>query len=380
MMRRWPSLVLVALAASLPASSLTAQGTLSTQGFGYPLGGLSTRAAAGGGAFAEFDALSARNPGALPSWGRPGLYFQYDPEFRSVSAGNRTDHTTTARFPAVAVGLGVGQHGVLGLSNNGFLDRTFATVVRSGQRLGDDSVSYTERFGSSGAITDTRIAYAYQLSPRFTLGVGVHLFSGENRLSLRREFDDSLRYGTLSRTLDLSYSGTGISAGFIAVPVRGLAIAGSARQGGTLDLRVVDTLRSQAKVPSRVGLAARVDAIPGVSLSAAADFTGWSKMNGLGTSASNAMDTWEYSAGAQFSGQRSRNVSWLYSVGYRQRDLPFPAAGATVSEKIVSGGVTAPVAGPRASLDPALQRAARHANGGVSERAWLLSFGLTIRP
>ena len=61
MRRTFWSFGLVALAATTAA----AQGTISTQGFGYPTGGLSTRAAAGGGAFGEFDFSTSRNPSSL---------------------------------------------------------------------------------------------------------------------------------------------------------------------------------------------------------------------------------------------------------------------------------------------------------------------------
>jgi hypothetical protein len=105
MMRRFmlaASAVLV-----LPALG-AAQGTISTQGFGYPTGGLSTRAGAAGGGFAEFDFTSPRNPSSTLGWGRGGLYFQYEPEFRTVTAGPATDNTMTARFPIWMAGLQLG--------------------------------------------------------------------------------------------------------------------------------------------------------------------------------------------------------------------------------------------------------------------------------
>ena len=91
----------------IPALTM-AQGTISTQGFGYPTGGLSTRAAAAGGGFAEFDFTSPRNPSSTLGWGRGGLYFQYEPEFRTVTAGPSTDNTMTARFPIWMAGLQLG--------------------------------------------------------------------------------------------------------------------------------------------------------------------------------------------------------------------------------------------------------------------------------
>src|SRR4051812_27515068 len=89
-------------------SSAAAQGTLSTQGFGYPAGGLSTRAEGLGGSIVENDPLSPRNPATLATWGRPGLYFQYDPEWRRVNANGTSDNTLTARFPIISGALNVG--------------------------------------------------------------------------------------------------------------------------------------------------------------------------------------------------------------------------------------------------------------------------------
>ncbi len=101
---------------------------------------------------------------------------------------------------------------------------------------------------------------------------------------------------------------------------------------------------------------------------------------GSGSATAAAQDAWEYSAGAQFAGQRTRNAAWTYALGYRQRDLPFEADGALVHEKIVSGGVAIPIAGPRGTVDLALQRAMREATGTTQERGWLLSVGFTVRP
>ncbi|MEO6443647.1 MAG: hypothetical protein ABIZ91_16315 [Gemmatimonadaceae bacterium] len=365
---------------SCAAVPLLAQGTLSTQGFGYPLGGLSARAAASGGALGEFDHLSSRNPAALSVWGRSGLYFEYDPELRSVKSPGGSERTTTARFGTIAAGFAVGRRAMIGVSSNTFLDRSWATRTRSGQRLGGDSVSFTETFTSRGAIGDTRIGLSYILGTRVVIGAGLHLFSGENRLNLLREFDDSVRYGTLRRDITLSYTGTGASAGIIFTPFRGLSLAGSLRQGGTMKLRVVDTLRTEAKVPNRFGFAARIDAFPGLALMASADRTEWSKMNGLGSTNANAQDAWEYGAGAEFTGQRTPGGGWTYSVGYRQRDLPFLAGGAVVREKFLSTGTSAPLAGQRATLDLTLQRATRSAAVAASERAWLVGVGFTVRP
>lgn len=374
------ALLLAAGVMLLAPGGVGAQGTLSTQGFGYPLGGLSTHAASTGGAMAEFDHLSSRNPAALGGWRRSGLYVQYDPEFRTVSAANATDKMTTARFGAIAAGFVVGPRLTIGASTNSFLDRSFATRVRSGDRLGNDSVQYTESFNSTGAIGDTRLGASFIVNRFVALGVGLHLFTGENRLNLERVFDDSTAFGTLARSLTLAYTGTGASAGILVTPVRGVTLGASMRQGGTMRLRVVDTLRTEAKVPNRYGVGARLDFIPGLTIYGGADHNQWSRMNSLGSQAAHGTDAWEYSGGVEFGAARVGAPSWSYALGYRQRDLPYRAAGSLVSEKIVSGGTSAPLAGGRATLDLAVQRANRDAAGSVSERAWLVSVGLTIRP
>lgn len=367
--------------AALPTIA-AAQGTLSGQGFGYPLGGLSTRSLAVGGARGEFDPQSSRNPAAVTLGARTGLYFQYDPEFRQLEAGNQNDRTLTPRFAAIGIFFPVKQRFALGISSHSLLDRTWGTVIRSGERLGPDSVLYTETNKSSGGLNETRVTFGFApFNGRVAIGAGLHLVTGENRLTLRRQFDDSLRYGTLLRNLTLAYNGTAASAGIVVRPVNWFSMAASARQGGDLTLRVEDTVSSKAKVPNRFGFAARLDAIPGVSLMASADRTEWSKLNGLGSAAANGLDAWEYAVGADFSAQRTNRAPGIaYSVGYRTRDLPFAASGAAVSEKIFSGGTSLPIAQGRASMDLALQRANREAAGAVSERAWMLSVGLTIRP
>ena len=372
--------LLVTALVVLGPHSGSAQGNLSTQGFGYPLGGLSTRALSTGGASGEFDPRSSRNPAALSAWLRAGLFFQYDPEFRRVSLGEAEDRTVTPRFAAIGAAFPVKSRGMLGLSTHSFLDRTWSTTIRSGERLGTDSVLFTETNGSSGAINDTRLSFAYLLGTKVSVGAALHLFTGENRLELRRQFDDSLRYGTLNRSLTLAYSGTGVSAGIVVQPVSWFSAAASTRRGGTMKLRVVDTLRTEATVPDRFGFAARMDAIPGLSLLASADRTSWSRLNGLGTDNATARDAWEYAVGAEISAQRARITNWVYSVGYRTRELPFAAAGKQVTERSLTGGLSAPLAGSRATIDLGLQRATRDAGSNVKERAWLLSLGLTVRP
>jgi hypothetical protein len=368
------------LAASLAAAPLAAaQGSLATQGFGYPAGGLSTHAAAGGGAFAEFDYASVRNPSSLLGWGRGGMYFQYDPEFRSVRVGDATDRTTTARFPLVIAAVQAGSRAMLTFSSTTLLDRTWATRIRGGQMLGPDSVGYEERVQSTGAINDLRFALAYSLHSSLSVGVGIHGYTGENRMSLLRQFDDSVKYGTLFRSLTIGYSGTAWSLGATWRPHRTVAVGASARAGGGLNLRIGDSLSAQASIPHRMSAAVRFDGLPGASLALSVERTTWSRMGGLSESSLVARDGLDYGVGAELLGPRLRGFPSILYLGYRQRDLPFSTSN-DVSERVISSGLGLPLAGPRALLDIAMQRASRGPLAGIEESAWILSVGFTVRP
>ena len=84
--------------------------------------------------------------------------------------------------------------------------------------------------------------------------------------------------------------------------------------------------------------------------------------------------------GADLTGPRMRNMAIMVHLGGRQRDLPFLAAGASVRERQITGGVTLPFGGPRAQADLGLIRAMRSSSGGAKENAWILSFGISVRP
>jgi hypothetical protein len=376
MMRRLTQVVAML---ALPAVGI-AQGSISTQGFGYPTGGLSTRAAAAGGGFAEFDFTSPRNPSSTLGWGRGGLYFQYEPEFRRVTAGPVSDNTMTARFPIWMAGMQLGSRAMGTVTASTLLDRTWATRIRGGQILGPDSVGYEERVESSGAINDIRLGVAYSVRPTLSVGIGLHGYTGENRMNLTRTFDDSLRYGTLVRQLTIGYLGNAFSLGATWRPHRQIAVAASMRTGGSLDVRIADTLVASGSMPNRFGFGVRYDGIPGTSMGISMERTQWSSLGELSQTSLVANDSWEVGAGIETAGPKFRAVPVLLYLGYRKRDLPFSVAGEIVPETFYSGGAGVPLAGPRVILDMAIQRASRGPVSGVSEKAWIVSLGFTVRP
>lgn len=362
------------------ATSAAAQGTLSTQGFGYPAGGLSTHAEGLGGSIAESDPLSPVNPAALSSWGRPGLYFQYDPEFRTVSGGGNSSSTLTARFPMIAGALNIGPRFTFGLSATTFLDRTWQ-LTRSGYVFsGPDSSLYGEKFTTEGAINDLRAALAFSIIPTLSIGVAGHVYTGQNRLSITRAFADTST-AIFSESSSLSYTGHSVSGGFEWHPIKQFSFGVSGDAGGNITSFRNDTTLSTAKVPKRIGFGGLFGGISGLLLSANAEWHGWSSLNGLGDADAHAVDGWDYGVGAELRAPSLFGQEIPVRLGYRHRILPFEAAGAEVHETDYSAGIGIPVSHGRSRVDVSLTRSNRSAAvPDITEHAWILSAGIFVRP
>lgn len=384
--RRALGAALLLAGTALPAA-LAAQGSIGAQGFGYPTGQLSTRALGTGGAIGEFDQSSPLNPAAISYFRRAQLSAQYDPEFRRVTAGGASQNAIIARFPVISVGLPVRDRLAVGLSASTYLDRTFTTTYQTTTRIGDESVSATESVESRGSVADLRLGLGFIAARWLRVGVAGHVLTGENRLVSGRQFADTSRFGSVSDSSTLAYSGAAVSGGFEMTPVRGLSIAGSARRGLDMHVERGDSTVRTGSAPDRLGIGVRFDRITGASFSAGYARTTWTRMRELGSSALDVRDAPEFMAGVEAVGPRLGDVPLLLRLGGRERTLPFGLGGAEVKERAFAGGLGLPFAGGRALGDLALQHASRRLNGAVassvgdaSERAWTISVGFTVRP
>lgn len=362
-------------------TSAAAQGTLSTQGFGYPAGGLSTHAEGVGGSIAETDPLSPVNPASLATWGRPGLYFQYDPEFRRVQANGTSDNTTTARFPLLSGALNVGPRVTIGISSTTFLDRTWQTSSTGYAHFATgDSSLYNESFSTDGAINDVRLAGSFLVLPSVSIGLAAHVLTGQNRLLIARTFADT-NFATFSQAATLSYTGHSFTGGINWRPNPSLSLGVSGDAGGTMNAFRNDTTLSSAHVPKRFGVGTVFGGVSGLLLSANAEWHGWSALNGLAESEIKAVDGWDWGLGAEVRAPSLFGQEFPLRLGYRHRILPFEANDANVHETDYSLGLGIPVSRGRSRVDFSLTRANRSANiADVSEHAWILSAGFFLRP
>jgi hypothetical protein len=387
-----PSLsrVLAATLLALPVVA-GAQGTLSTQGFGYPSGQMSTRTVGTGGALAEIDPLSVTNPASVLNLGSSALYFQAEPEFRTILVGGTSQRSTLARYPLVVGGIPLTPTLFAGLSVSSLLDRSFRTVGRGSQIVGTDVVASTNTFSSDGAVGDVRLAVAWAPLPWLHLGLAGHAITGDNRLVSQQQFDDSTRYAAIRDSSTVTYVGNAFSGGVEAYAGRYGVISASYRRGGPMSLKHGDTTLATARVPDRLAFSAAYLGIRGTTLAVRTAKEQWSDMTGLGSPDLAISEGWDTSVGADVLGPRFAGRSVQLRAGARWRTLPFDvhptlSAGGfgpsgAVTEKSYSLGAGTLLARGRAAVDIAGIRATRRSPATVvEENAWTLSVGITVRP
>jgi hypothetical protein len=373
----------ICIAALLPASRLAAQGTLSTQGFGFPTGQLSTRALGTGGGLTEFDPDTPVNPASIALSSDPRVFLQYEPEFRKLTVGDGSANTMTARFPVISASVPFGSRGSFGVSVATLLDRSSSTTIQRTQDVAGQTVNLTEMTSVLGSISDIRLALGYGFSQKIQIGLAGHVYTGQNRVFFSQVFPDSVKFNDVSQTSTLGFTGFAGSAGVLLRPSRNIGFGFSGRKGAKIEANRADSAVSEADVPDRLSAGVSYEGIPGSSISAHVSRELWSSMNGLGSSAANAVDTWDTGIGLESLGPRIAQRQTVLRLGGRYRTLPYTADGNEVKEISIAAGIGAQFFRNRATFDMALERAARSVDASgidAKERSYILSFGLRVRP
>ena len=376
------AVTLAALTLAMP-SLASAQGTLSTQGFGYPTGGMSTRSLGTGGAVTEFDPLSTSNPAALPSIGGGALYVQAEPEFRRLTAGAGSESARLTRHPLTMIAFPLSSSLTAGLSLSNLLDRSFETNERRQQTVGTEVLPTTNFFKSDGAIGDVRLSLAWSPTNWIRLGVAGHAITGDNRLRSTQVFDDSTRYASIVDTSTVTYVGTAVSAGTALFIANSIGLAASYRKGGGMSVKHADTTLAKANVPDRMSFSVAFVGIRGTTIGVRTSKDTWTRMRGLGSATLPINEDWDTSVGADVLGPRFGQRAIQLRAGARWRTLPFGLATTAVKEKSASFGFGTLFARNRIALDVTGIRALRDPVSSavdLRETAWTISAGLTVRP
>lgn len=356
-----------------------AQGTIGGQGFGYPAGELSGRAAATGGALAPFDPMSPVNPATTTAWKSNVIFFHVEPESRTTSLGGTRSSTNVSRFPLLGGGARISSHASIAITFSTYLDRTWQTVTNSIEHIGADSAPLATRYASNGAINDLRLAFGWTFSEKAHVGVGVHAYTGENRLNIAWDFPDTVPYGDVSEKSTLSYEGSAVSLGAEWRIVKHIELAAYGRAGGAARVTIGDTLISKANMPNHLGAGIKYDGVAGTVFSAAWEHIDWTRMRNLGSATLDVRDGDRISVGAETRGPSIAHVPVYIRLGASQRTLPFGALGSAVKENTFSAGVGYLLAKGLANLDIGMQHQRRSA-GAARENAWVWTFGLAISP
>lgn len=370
------------------ASPLAAQGSLSTQGLGFPPGQLSTRGRTTGGAVGEIDPQSPLNPAALSLLNTPMLTFQADPEYRKLDVGDQRISSSVSRFPLIMGALPLGSRWTVGLAVSTLLDRTFQTTVRDTQVVGGEQVTGETTVRSEGAISDLRLALSFAPTAWFRVGLGAHALSGSDAIVTTRVFDDTVRFARDFQRAVVGFGGNALSAGALAVFPRVAALGVAYRRGGSISAYDGDDVVGSGRAPDHLGISAAYLGIRGSTLAVRAARDNWSQLRGM-TPTLNIHEGWDIGVGADVSGPRFGASAIGLRAGGRWRTLPFSSSGNPVTEQTWSGGFALPIGrflGQARAVELALgvlrsSRRSDPVNGvAVSERSWTLSTGFTVRP
>jgi hypothetical protein len=368
---------------SLPAL-VRAQGTLSTQGFGYPTGEMSTRAIGAGGATADFDAFSSTNPASIAAAQGSLLYMQVEPEYRHLTNENGgSQKNVIARHPLATLAVQIRPNLFGGVSVANYLDRSFETRDRRLTPIADTSIMSTNTFKSDGAIGDARAGLAWTPASWLRLGVAGHVISGSNRLRSTQAFDDSARFAAIADTQTVTYVGTALSAGVQVFAGQVAAFAVSYRKGNSMSVKHQDTTLTNANVPDGISMSAAFIGIKGTMLAARTSRQSWTRMEGLGSDSLPITNAWDTSVGADVLGPRFGDHVLQIRAGGRWRTLPFGLVNSEIKENTYNMGLGTLLAQGRLGVDFAAIRSIRTpVNEAVPfrESAWTMSFGVTVRP
>ena len=368
---------LSALAIMLVPAVIGAQGTLSTQGLGFPPGQLSTAARSMGGAIGEADPYSPLNPAAIGMLTSAIVMMQAEPEYRKVQVGSVTQRTSVSRFPLFQGALPLGSRWAMGVSASTLLDRTWETTTRDSQFV-PETIRSTVAERSEGSIADLRLAFSFSPVAWLKLGVAGHAYSGRDQIRTIRSFDDTVRFAADTQGTTLSFGGNAVSVGAMAIKARVAAVGVSYRKGSGISTEIDGATVSSATVPDRVGVSVVYLGIRGASLAVRASRDKWSALEGM-RSDLNIHEGWDMGVGADMNGPSLGANALGLRAGARWRTLPFSFDASPIKETTFSGGFALPIARNRVELAMGLMRASR-AGTGATETAWTLSTGFSVRP
>jgi hypothetical protein len=366
-----------------PVTMAAQSSQFGVRGLGLPGRAASVEALGSEGASALFDPGSSRNPAAVGTLPSSLTSFSTLQEWRTSTNPAGTGSTRQQRFPLLVIGGPIPRSSfAVGVSYSTFANRDFLLLSNStASPRGEPPIDVVDSLGSTGGLSDFGVALGYTLREKVHLGVGVHLITGTNRLFSNRAWSDT-SYTSVRQSAELSYLGWGASVGALIEVTPELALAGSARLNGPLDVERDSTGLGSIDMPIALAGAVRWRPSPRLALGIELSTATWSRaregimaLGGVG-----AGNTIEVAAGLEYFRNRRRATQFPLRVGVRHSELPFLLVnGSQPRELGVSIGTGFRFARDIGGVDLALERVHRKQGSAYSENAWHLSVGVSLR-
>lgn len=368
--------ILAALLA--PAVAAAQNSVYGLAGIGFPGLPMGVRAHALGGGVAALDPVSALNPATVAGLTNLTVTASAGTTLRSYTAGDSSaSGLRETRFPFGLFGGRItGTPLSFALTYATYAERSYDVTTSGTQVLRGDTLAITDRLASAGAVTDMRGALAFRPTAGVLVGAAFHLLGGSSRLNVRRTFSDSA-YLPYAEQRDLSFSGTGFSAGIVLRPTPAIELAGSGRVDGTLKSRLGTDDAGTVHLPATWSVGLRILPVRGLGWSTTAARRTWSRAQPDLAAPARAFDTWEIASGLELADPAGRGFP--IRVGVRYRQLPFSNVATQPTELVLAGGTGVLMAGGRAAMELAVERLKR-SGGGADERGWQFSAGIVLIP
>ncbi len=377
-------IVLLALLVGAPAGAWAQSSQFGVRGLGLPGREQSARAMGSGGAFSFFDPGSSVTPASIAYLSSLTATFTVLGDYRSSTDPAGTSSIRDTRFPQFAVGGPIPRSPIwVGLSYSNYTTRDYSLVFPATVILRDVPVGVNDTIQSRGSINDLQLAVAYRPVNRLVIGVGAHILTGINRLSVHRVFSDS-SYLPSRQSSELSFAGFGMSLGVLGQLTRSITLGLMARSDGHVSIQE-DSLPTQERVDLPITLGAALRWRPSGKFQMAGQVLkhNWSSANDdiVANGGVGAVNTVEAAAGLEFTPNPRRPERRPLRLGFRYAQLPFPlAVGEDAKEYGVSVGSGYSFAADRAALDLSVERVWRSQNDQFNERAWIVTLGVTVKP
>jgi len=374
--------VLALLATAAPAG---AQSLFGSRGLGVMVAPSEARAAALGGLGVSLPGVagSMLNPADAADVNRRGVTAAIQPSSTEIETDEGSDGVDATRFPLVQVSLPVRGRAVLTAGYGAFLDQNWGVTNRTREPLGDDTVTAVDEITSRGGIAQGRLGAAFNVTDDLAIGAAIGLLTGSATRNTFRFFeDDDVGLTPFETEVRTTYTAPLASLGARYRVGSAVLVGGAVTWTGDLSLSEGDGSDADVAMPLQVVAGASARLLEDLLVAVSTRWSGWSATDELDGSTPD--DVLEVGGGIEWNGITTTRRAFPVRIGGRWGGQPFGFGTEPVSERALSLGVGARLAGtdetPFALVDLALERGSRGDLGdnGLAETFWRATLSVSL--